>query len=236
MKRDQPRQDASAGPGRAIGKLSLLLMVLAVPGLAEDGAVNRMHADRNTDKPDWLRRNYGKMAWYEIVDSAVSPEEVCSAVRRHVKYRKDGTDEWATGKETWKRGYGDCEDIAACVQELCKELGFNASVRLFYGKKTRKAHAIVIGDWNGRKWLSSNGSYHGSVSAEDNKKNMASLLVSWERDIGSVAMSEVKRKPSQNAGWEARHSEQSLLVGARRNRIPTRGPRFSMRATIKSGS
>lgn len=40
-----------------------------------------------------------------------SLEDVGTFMRQHVVYQADGEDIWATPKETFKRGYGDCEDL-----------------------------------------------------------------------------------------------------------------------------
>jgi len=98
--------------------------------------------------------------------AATSPQEICDAVRARVRYVPDETDHWQTGEETWNRKAGDCEDFAATVRDICLARGFDAQMVIFHAETSNAAHAVVIGQWNGTVWMSSNGDYRvvGSIA------------------------------------------------------------------------
>jgi len=111
------------------------------------------------EKPGWLRRTFGTLTWEEVQTTLTTPKDICTAVRRHVRYRKDLEEEWTSGKETWDRGYGACEDYAACVVDLCKALGIEAQITVLIPRGSWEGHAVAIGTWKGKQWVSSNGWY-----------------------------------------------------------------------------
>lgn len=89
-----------------------------------------------------------------------TPAEVCAYVRRKVRYRSEDRDDWASPSETLARGYGDCEDIAQLVKQLCRKNGMSADLyALRHEQRRREGHIIVIGRWRDRYWISSNGSW-----------------------------------------------------------------------------
>lgn len=98
-------------------------------------------------------------AWQELPSLVGTPRQVCSMIRHHVRYRADLGDEWATGEETWKRGYGDCEDFAFSVVELCRKVGLDARVAIVHPEGSLEGHAVVVGTYKGQFWVSSNGWY-----------------------------------------------------------------------------
>lgn len=51
-------------------------------------------------------------------------------VKRHVKYRRDNREYFATPKETLAKGYGDCDDISILYTAILRNLGYNAYVRI----------------------------------------------------------------------------------------------------------
>jgi transglutaminase-like putative cysteine protease len=147
------------------GILSLALvaggLLAATAALAEDPLETASITERTpTKRRGWFQRLFVKPTWEEARRDCATPADVCRMVRRHVVYREDAVDRWATAEETWQRGAGDCEDFAVCVQKLCRELGIEASVQVFYALTPgRGGHAVVVGEWEGRPWLSDNGSY-----------------------------------------------------------------------------
>jgi predicted transglutaminase-like cysteine proteinase len=125
----------------------------------------------------WLYRHFHKPTWQEILAQCSTPKEVCRAVNRFVGYRSEDVDRWAPPQETWADGRGDCEDYATLVQRLCRELGIETSVQLFFPRGTGgEGHAVVVGTWNGQMWVSSVGSYEEVESVQDVRERVARVL------------------------------------------------------------
>lgn len=101
-----------------------------------------------------------------------SPQEICRAVRSHVRYVPDEIDYWQTLEETWNRRAGDCEDFAIAVRDLCLAQGLDAEIYIFHAKNREAGHAVVIGRWNGIVWMSSNGNYRNIGNIENAQENM----------------------------------------------------------------
>jgi predicted transglutaminase-like cysteine proteinase len=130
-----------------------------------------------THKRNWLQRLFFKPSWEVAVSEASTPKEICRMVERHVGYQEELVDQWSAAQDTWKKGSGDCEDFAIAVQELCRAHGIEASVELYYPLAGGSVgHAVVVGTWNGRKWVSSNGSYEEMDSQEEIAKRVAQIL------------------------------------------------------------
>ncbi len=112
---------------------------------------------------------FGNLTWKQAKRVGNTPRMACFIVRKHIKYVSDKVkaDEWLPGKETWKRGGGDCEDFAVAVWEICYANDLDAHVYVFKSEKPKAAHAVVIGKYKGKMWLSSNGSYEVIESLDD---------------------------------------------------------------------
>jgi predicted transglutaminase-like cysteine proteinase len=132
---------------------------------------------RDTDKHSVSTRS-----WDDAASQSSSPEEISKAVMSRIEYSSDRfkEDEWRSGKDTWARGAGDCEDYAAAVKELCAEKGYEADLFVVRSKDVGEAHAITMGKRNGRIWVSSNGSYSEHQSIFDAKQELV-------RDLGWYA-------------------------------------------------
>lgn len=155
-------------------------------------ALSTMIADAKEEKVGWFRRTFCALTWNEIQTVVKTPREICSAVRHHVRCKEDLGDEWATGKETWERKTGDCEDYAACVVDLCKAAGIEANIQIFYPKGSWEAHAVAVGSLNGQLWISSNGWYE-TVKSVDDAKRIIAREVGWRhREILIASQEEVK--------------------------------------------
>ena len=102
-----------------------------------------------------------------------TPKEICSSVRNRVDYRSDVGDEWATGNETWEREYGDCENMATTVSEICFEKGIKTEMFVLYPENEREGHVVVVGLLDGKLWFSSNGWFDKASSMSDIKKKIA---------------------------------------------------------------
>lgn len=123
-----------------------------------------------SQKPGWFRRTFGALTWDEVAQVVESPKEICAKVRHHIKSGEEGPSAAImSGKKAWDRGTGDCKDYAACVVELCVKIGAEASVMVFYPKGGWVGHAVVVGRWKGKVWMSSNGWYETVDSLEEAK-------------------------------------------------------------------
>jgi predicted transglutaminase-like cysteine proteinase len=107
----------------------------------------------------WWRANLGNLSWEEVKTVAHTPKEICAQVWRHVDFKKDQGDEWPSGIDVWQRGYGDCEDFARAVVDLCAEKGIRAEILVFQPEKSQIAHAVAVGHWQGELWVSNNGRF-----------------------------------------------------------------------------
>lgn len=121
---------------------------------------------------------------------AHSPAEVCMIVEKIVRYRSDKRkDEWATPEETLRRGYGDCEDIAILIQELCGRIGAESDVILFFASGREEGHAIVAGRWGDKFWMADNGDYKEAATFEMLAANVKQRLTWRDREVWHVRLS-----------------------------------------------
>jgi len=151
----------------------------------------------------WFARHFYKPTWQELLAQCNSPKEVCRVVNRFVGYRAEDVDLWTSPQETWSNGRGDCEDYATLVQRLCRELGVETSVQLFFPSGTGgEGHAIVVGNWNGQMWLSSNGSYEEIGSVEEIRESVARVLSCDPDDMwtSKLASADVERLIAKSFG------------------------------------
>jgi hypothetical protein len=138
----------------------------------------------------WFRRNFGTLTWQEIRSVVASPKDAAAQVRRHVRFREDVGDVWSGGQETWERGYGDCEDLAAAVVDLVRGMGQKAEILVFNPAGSWEAHAVAIGHHEGKMWISSNGWYETVDSLEDAKRVVARELGWHSRTIVATSLDE----------------------------------------------
>ncbi len=133
-----------------------------------------------------------KVAWRNVTEVGRTPKEICELVRYHVKYLDDKDDTWQGAARTWVKGTGDCEDFAFTIQHLCRKLGYEATIRAYYDERTCKGHAVVIGKWAGRSWLSSNGGFEWVTSEDAIHELNASILGIGKNDIASLKWYDVE--------------------------------------------
>jgi hypothetical protein len=137
-------------------------------------ASNCVLAENSTvSKLNWFQRTFKTLTWNEVSQNVETPKEICSTVRHHVKYRADNGDSWASGKEAWDRAYGDCEDIAAAVSELCAKKKIETETFMLYPENESDGHVVVVGKWKGKIWFSSNGWFEYAKSGLDVKRKIA---------------------------------------------------------------
>ena len=92
---------------------------------------------------------------------------------------------------TWARGKGDCEDMAICVQELCRQSGMSSKVHLYFpATGGREGHAVLVGEFNGKTWFSSNGSYEEVKSEQEVRQRMAKMLSCKESQLWVMKLNE----------------------------------------------
>lgn len=127
-------------------------------------------------KVGFFRRTFLTLNYEEVCVVAKTPEDICARVRCHVKYRSDIYDELTKGKETWQKGYGDCEDFAGLVSEICAINGITTEVIVLYPKNSFQGHAITVGKTKNGLWFSSNGKYKEAKSMEDVVKKVSNEM------------------------------------------------------------
>jgi predicted transglutaminase-like cysteine proteinase len=128
----------------------------------------------------WWRKTFGHLTWDEVVQTANTPEDIVKAVTRHIQYKADIGDQLTGGKETWKNGYGDCEDMAACIAELCREKGWDAEIEIFSSSESAVGHAVAMGRWKNKIWLASNGCRW--VESTQEAKRYIARQMKWNPD------------------------------------------------------
>lgn len=154
---------------------TMTLMAVTILGLSV------LIASAEEKRPGWFRRTFCDLTWSEMQIEAThgkTPQSICASVRHHLYYKEDLGDEWASGMDTWNRGFGDCEDYAACVVDLCKAAGIQASIQIFYPAGSWEGHAVVVGTWKDRLWISSNGWYE-TVKSLDRAERIVARDFGW---------------------------------------------------------
>jgi hypothetical protein len=147
-------------------KTKLLLVGLCVGCVAWASVASEIPSSHVS----WIHRTFGELNWSEVVELSKAPRDICRYVNRQVSYRSDFNNETNVpdGKVVFARGYGDCDDIAKSVVALCHEKRFAAEMVILWPKGDIAGlwpkgeiigHAIVIGNWAGQLWMSSNGKY-----------------------------------------------------------------------------
>jgi predicted transglutaminase-like cysteine proteinase len=146
------------------------------------------------------------MPWRErtmdtVANDAPSPDTICSSVKRRVRYQRDimPEDSWKTAESTWEDRSGDCEDFAVLVKDMCARKNMPATVYRFYPPQG-SGHAVTIGRWQGRMWMSSNGSYVEVYSIDDAKHRVADKH-GWNADLVTMKKGEKSRKVRVSMAW-----------------------------------
>lgn len=112
-------------------------------------------ASKNDNATDisWWRQFFGTISWEEVQSRKMTPEKIIKLVHNHVDYRSEDVDVWSGGRETWERRCGDCEDIAACIAELCQTSGYEAWIQVFLHSESFQGHAVAMVRIDGKLWL-----------------------------------------------------------------------------------
>lgn len=173
---------------RANRQLAVLAAMLLVVGEYAFGAEETVSL---------VRQLFARLTWEELLLTSEDPVDICSRVRHNVEYREDIEEEWPKGREVWERGYGDCEDMANCIVDACREQGIEAMVLVFHPEGSLSAHAVAIGMWRGRLWIASNG-WHESVKSMDHAKTIVAKQMGWRKKKLLVASLENIVPPDAN--------------------------------------
>ena len=119
-----------------------------------------LHGDLLAGQPDsgvkqvgWWKRTFGTLSWEDVQSVALTPEAIAESVYCHVKYRAESVDVWDDGRKTWERGFGDCEDIAACIVDLCRRKGIDAWIQVFRSAGSLQGRAVAMGRIDGKFWI-----------------------------------------------------------------------------------
>jgi hypothetical protein len=149
----------------------ILVGLMILPSLS-------VFADQNpAAQKSWFQRHFVRPTIQEATSQCAAPQDVCKIVNKYVASYPESVNRWAGAEETWKRGWGDCEDFSVCVEQLCHELGYDAQVYLFYPINAGdEGHAVVVGKWNDQLWMSSLGSYKQVASMDDVRKEVARII------------------------------------------------------------
>ena len=176
----------AARKGMVVAAGMALVLGWASPASAEPVAVAIPSASKS-----WLSKTFGSKPWSEVTRAYDTPREICRVIERNIRYVNDKADQWSYPEETWNRGKGDCEDIAICIQTLCEMSGLPASVHLYFPAGAGKeGHAVLVGEWNGKTWFSSNGSYEEAASEQDVKRRVARMLSCKEKELWVMKLSQ----------------------------------------------
>ncbi|MCE9616187.1 MAG: hypothetical protein K8T26_18085 [Lentisphaerae bacterium] len=146
----------------------------------------------------------------------ISPAALCATIRRHVRYASDSgpEDQWKDAQLTWSSGVGDCEDFALCVKQRCAELGITAEIYRVYPADGQLGHVVVLGEWLGRTWMSSNGGYT-EVKTHAEAVRLVAESMGWDHvDVEVVVGEPVARRVS--AALEARPRAATTALQSRR--------------------
>ncbi len=203
---EPPARSSRFHPLLVIGILAVLFYLLSVaivfsaePAFVVPGPHDRVTASPSGDagpRLSWFRRMFHKPDWSELPAQCNEPRDVCRLVDRFVSYWPEVVDRWAPPAETWQCGRGDCEDFATCIEELCHQKGFDVSIRLYFPDGgPEEGHAVVVGMWNGRMWMASNGTYREVGSIADVKAFVARSYGCNKDDLWSstLAHADVER-------------------------------------------
>lgn len=126
---------------------------------------------------NWFHRWFIRPEWEDAIEECKTPEDVCSLVRRWVSYRID-TIVPGSASVILHRGWGDCDDYALVIRDLCRAIGCDAWARVYYSTMpVHFGHAVAFGKLaSGKMWMSSNGDYREVESEEDIRKVVARIL------------------------------------------------------------
>lgn len=176
--------------GTKAARIVLLGVVFAAMAVS---ASAQSVASATTEKAErsWFQKTFCRQDWSEVARAYETPREICGAVGRNIRYVTEDADAWAQPEETWARGRGDCEDFALLIQRLAKMSGMETKLHLYFPSTGgSEGHAVLVGEWNGKVWFSSNGEYEEVKSEDDVRRRVARMLSCKEKNLWVLKMSE----------------------------------------------
>jgi hypothetical protein len=123
---------------------------------------------------------------------------VSRAVLDRVSYASEPGDDWKPAERTWEEKRGDCEDFAICVTQMCAEAGIQADMYVVYEEGNREAHAIAVGEKDGRTWLSSNGKYK-EIESLPEAAGAVSKELGWNTSAVKICKADKLRSAGGNS-------------------------------------
>jgi predicted transglutaminase-like cysteine proteinase len=203
---------SEAGKSGKFGK-ALVLAILAASMISTASA--QSVASATTESPasskSFASKLFGQSDWTEIQKEYATPREICRLIEKNVRYTTEKVDNWSSASETWARGRGDCEDFAILIQDLCRISGMSTKVHLYFpATGGREGHAVLVGEWNGKTWFSSNGSYEEVKSEDEVKSRVAKMLSCKAKQLYGMKLDE-----RAVAKYIAKSSSTMVAVSAR---------------------
>ena len=170
---------------------NLLAIIAAGTMVISNSSCSTIQLARNNPLNLTTAKNVGRFrklfitpGWEEILQQAKSPKEICRAVESYVSYKPDKMgDVWSSGRETWERGCGDCEDFAIAIVEMCYEIDLEASMIIYFPPDSPgEGHAFAVGRYEEDLWVSDRGSYKIVSSLYDIEEMALRILQVSPRD------------------------------------------------------
>jgi len=134
-----------------------------------------------TNKVSWFHKTFQKLTYKEVIKVSDSPKDICFYVRNRVQYKEDLEDYMKEAIVTWNSKAGDCEDFANCVVTMCKSKGFKAEIKTLFEENNYTGHAIVVGEFNGKRWMSSNGNFQ-YIDNNQEAQRIIARDMGWDRN------------------------------------------------------
>ncbi len=190
--------------------LAALIMVVSGWTCAESASAQSLATVASVPSKSWMQRTFGREEWSTVAKAYETPREICRMIERSVRYTEEKADQWSSPQDTWARGRGDCEDFAISIQELCRLSGLPARVHLYFPAGGREGHAVLVGEWNGKIWFSSNGSYEEVKSEDEVRARVARMLSCKAKNLWVMRLSQTDVEK-----YLAKNSARPLEVAAR---------------------
>ena len=194
-------------------RISLVVLLLTAAMAAFSPVQAQGVASLTTEHTEksWTKKMFGRTEWTEVQHAYANPREICRTVEKNIRYVTEDSDTWSPAAQTWGRGRGDCEDFALIVQELCRLSGIDTKVHLYFpATGGREGHAVLVGEFEGKMWFSSNGSYEEVKSEKEVRQRVARMLSCKEPQLWGMKLSE-----NDVAKYIAKSSAPAVATAAR---------------------
>jgi hypothetical protein len=156
-------------------RMVVMIVVVGLATLETSIARNIDSVGTRTTSVGWFDRTFGNLSWESAIAGTTSPKSISWQVRRHVTYQIPQAESFKNGQTTWERGYGDCKAFAYCVAALCEAKGIACWVSVVRPIGEPLGHAVTMGVWQGKLWMSSNGIYGEFKSMDEALQALANV-------------------------------------------------------------